>query len=213
MVRSRKELAVFLSKLKPFTKPVEQLEQYSTDSETAAILLWQAYHANHIEEKYVIDLGSGTGILGIGALILGAAHVEFIDIDATIYPVLKENLALLQEHWEIDILGKWTFTNSNVSTCAKTRREDAVVIMNPPFGTKIKHADKLFLTAATTLAPITYTIHKTSTRQFVQAFARDHSLQITWQEQVSYPLKQTLRHHTKRIERIDVTIFTVETIK
>ncbi len=207
MVRSRKELAVFLSKLKTFSKPNEQLEQYSSDSETAAKLLWQAYLTGHINNKYVLDLGCGTGILGIGALLLGAKHVEFIDVDATIYIALKENLALLQEHWEINILGKWSFTNTNLSTCNKKRREDAVVIMNPPFGTKIKHADKLFLQAAMTMAPIVYTMHKTATRNFIQSYSYDAGFYIPWQENVSYPLKQTLQHHKKRLERIEITLY------
>ncbi len=210
MVRSRKDLAVFLSKLTTFPKPNQQLEQYSTDSEAAAKLLWQAYLSNNITDKYVIDLGAGTGILGIGALLLGAAHVEFIEIDATVYTTLKENLAILEANWELEIAGKWTFTNNNVSTCGKTLREDAVVVMNPPFGTQMKHADKTFLTAATKMAPIIYTMHKTSTRNFVQAFTADHKLIITWQEDVLFPLKNTLGHHKKRLERIQVTLFGLE---
>ncbi len=213
MVRSRKDLAVFLSKLKTFSKPNQQFEQYSTDSETAASLLWQAYLAENITDKYVLDLGAGTGILGIGALLLGASHVEFIEMDATVYTALKENLAILTEHWEIDITGKWTFTNNNISTCGKTMREDAVVVMNPPFGTQMKHADKLFLTAATKMAPIIYTMHKTTTRNFVQAFTADNNLIISWHENVSYPLKNTLGHHKKRLERIQVTLFGLEQAK
>ncbi|MCF7799013.1 METTL5 family protein [Candidatus Woesearchaeota archaeon] len=212
MVRSRRDLAVFLSKLKTFSQPNQQLEQYSTDSDIAATLLWQAYLAGNINEKYVIDLGCGTGILGIGALLLGATHVEFIDIDAMVYSTLKENLAIMQDHWEIELTGKWTFTNNNISTCGKTMREDAVVIMNPPFGTQIKHADKLFLTGATTMAPLIYTMHKTSTRNFLQAFSADNKYIITWQTDVKYPLKNTLGHHKKRLERIEVTLFALQRV-
>lgn len=212
MVRSQKELAVFLSKLEPISNPKQQLEQYSTDSEAAAILLWQAYINGHITDTYVVDLGCGTGILGIGALLLGAIHVEFMDIDAGMYTGLKKNLAIVQEHWEIKLEGKWTFTNTNIATCKKTLRDDALVVMNPPFGTQIKHADKLFLSVAKTIAPRIYTMHKTSTTTFIEKYAQDNQLIIRWQHEMSYPLKQTLPQHTKRLERINVSLFCLEKI-
>ena len=111
MVRSRKELAVFLSKLNTFVKPSSYLEQYASDSEVAAILLWQALINDEVEGKNILDLGAGTGILGIGALLLGANHVFFVDLDIKLKEEIKANMEIVKEHWEIDINNKWRSCN------------------------------------------------------------------------------------------------------
>lgn len=214
MVRTRKELAIFLSDLKSFENPNQRLEQYSSDGDSAAALLWQAFIDGNIKDKYIIDMGCGTGILGIGALLLGARHVEFIDIDASVNIKLKENLEILTDNWEIDIAGKWMFTNANVANCPLEQNEEhkaqTTVISNPPFGTRVKHADKTFLQAAMKRAKNIYSMHKSSTEIFVRSFARDNTLKILWNENISFQLKNTMSSHTKKMERIEVTIYHLE---
>lgn len=214
MVRSRRELAIFLSKLLTFSNPNQRLEQYSSDGNSAAALLWQAFIDGNIKDKYVIDLGCGTGILGIGALLLGARHVEFIDIDASVHIRLKENLEILKDNWEIDITDKWMFTNANVTnTQAETDSEklsQTTIVSNPPFGTRVKHADKTFLQAAIKRAKNIYSMHKSSTEIFVKSFARDNTLKILWNENISFQLKNTMPNHTKKLERVEVTIYHLE---
>lgn len=210
MVRTRKELAIFLSQLKVFDNPFIQLEQYPSDSDVAAKLLWQATLDENIEERTVIDLGCGTGILGIGALLMGAKHIVFVDIDASVYPILKDNLKFVKEEYEFP--GTYEFINSdvhsfNLNKISKTTdASNAVVIMNPPFGTKIKHADKKFLECAIKCSNHIYSMHKSSTKVFLDAYARTNELTIGWQETTSFPLKNTHKGHIKRIERIEVDI-------
>lgn len=214
MVRTRRELAIFLSNLKTFENPNQRLEQYSSDGDSAATLLWQAFLDDNIEDKYVVDLGCGTGILGIGALILGAKHVEFVDIDASIYPILKQNFEMMLDTWEINIDGKWTFTNANVANCPVEKddvhRENTTIISNPPFGTRVKHADKMFLEAGLNRGKHIYSMHKTSTSQFVKAFAMTNNLKNLWEQPISFQLKNTMPGHTKKMERIEVTIYHFE---
>ena len=97
MVISKSGLAITLSKLKLFEKPNVKLEQYPTESEFAAEMLWFAFMKNEIPGKVIVDLGCGTGILGIGALIIGAEKVIFVDIDEKIIDVAKQiiNLAAI----------------------------------------------------------------------------------------------------------------------
>lgn len=216
MVKSRKELAIFLSSLNTFDNPNPMLEQHPSDGDVAARMLWQAYHQGNLSEKNIIDMGCGTGIIGIGALMLGAKHVEFIDIDASVYSTLKENLKLLTDNWEIDIDGKWSFTNANVINSLLVSDQNAerssqssdlaTVIMNPPFGTKIKHADKMFLEAAMNRAGIIYTMHKTTTKNFIYKFCQDNKLNIFWEDKTECLLPNTMPSHSKKIERIDVVL-------
>ena len=45
------------------------------------------------EKDRVLDVGCGSGILSIAALLLGAAHADDVDIDANAIDVVKENMA------------------------------------------------------------------------------------------------------------------------
>ena len=60
---SKSTLAVRLSKLKGFLQPKLASEQYATDSETAADLLWLAFMNGDVKDKVIADFGCGTGIL------------------------------------------------------------------------------------------------------------------------------------------------------
>jgi putative methylase len=215
MVRSKKELAIFLSQLSVFKKPKRYLEQYPSDSNVAASLLWHmALTQGDLEEKSIIDLGCGTGILGIGALVLGASFVEFIDVDPSIYTDLKNNISFAEDYFGVSFEAKWSFSNCNVLSCERNgdlkESSDKIIVMNPPFGTKKKHIDKAFLEKAMLMAPRIYTMHKTSTKGFVESFCRSESLSIVWSEDHSFPIKNTMDGHKRKIQRIDVSIFYIE---
>ena len=85
-------LAVVLSQLKKFEEPKVRQEQYFMDSEIAASVLWNAYLLKDIEGKAIADLGCGTGVLGIGALMLGAKHAFFVDSDEKALQTAKDNI-------------------------------------------------------------------------------------------------------------------------
>lgn len=210
MVRSKRELAIFLSKLAVFDKPNVRLEQYPSDGQVAATLLWQAAINGDIEDKHILDLGCGTGILGIGALLLGAKKVTFVDIDPTVLKILNKNFELVHEEWEVETEDKWNFINTPVDQLAIDVENDMVVIMNPPFGTKLKHADKKFLQVAVKYSSTIYSMHKTSTKVFLEAFSKDNNYDLFWFEPMSFPIKQTMKEHTKKIERIEVAIVGME---
>jgi len=73
-MHTKSSLAIELSNLNVFSKAKVKLEQYPTDSEIAADVLWNAYMKDELKGKTIADLGCGTGILGIGALLLGAKN-------------------------------------------------------------------------------------------------------------------------------------------
>src|SRR3989344_9496721 len=96
-INSKSRLAIELSKLKVFEQPDLATEQYPMDSEHGAEVLWDAYFKGDIENKTVADLGCGTGILGIGALLLGARLTYFVDSDEEAIKIAKENLKKFEE--------------------------------------------------------------------------------------------------------------------
>ena len=202
---TKKQLAIVLSKLKNFEKPKLLLEQYATNSEIASEILWNAYMNNEIQNKTVADLGSGTGILGIGALILGAKEAYFVEINKEALEISKENLKRVKK--EIKIKGKSHFFNEDVS---KFNKKIDLVIENPPFGTKNEHADKKFLEKAFSISNNIYSFHKTTSKKFIEAISKDYNFKIKNVWNYNFPLKSTYNFHKKRIQRIEVSCWKLE---
>ncbi|MEA3429668.1 MAG: METTL5 family protein [Nanoarchaeota archaeon] len=220
---TKSRLAIILSKLKVFKDAKIKLEQYPTDSEIAAEVLWNAYLQGDIEGKTIADLGCGTGILGIGALILGAKYVYFVDIDEDALDICNSNLDSIKDILQ-DVRGSIDNNNNNpkdivreniidnvnsqyiVKKCKVSSFKENVdtVIQNPPFGAKVKNADREFLEKAFEIGKAIYSMHNATTKKFIQKFADERKSRITHYWEFQFPLKQSMKYHTKRITRITV---------
>ena len=193
-------LAVVLSQLKKFEEPKVRQEQYFMDSEIAASVLWNAYLLKDIEGKAIADLGCGTGVLGIGALMLGAKHAFFVDSDEKALQTAKDNiLKVRSEGYE---LGKAEFICSDIG---KLEIKADTVIQNPPFGTKIRHNDIFFLQKALQTAEVVYSFHKSETLGFLRKFAAKNNAEITHIFNFRFPLKAIFSFHRRQIHRINVS--------
>ena len=202
---TKKELCIILSKLKLFDDADMRLEQHPTDSEVAGSVLWDAYMRGDIEGKTIIDLGAGTGILGLGALLLGAKKVFFVDADEKAIKLAKDNQKWLEEQTERKL--EATYTTGDINYFEE---KADMVIMNPPFGTKNAGIDIQFLTKAMSLAPTIYSFHKASTKEYVDKTIKKTRYYITHYKEYKFPLKQTMKHHKKKIERIRVGLWRME---
>ncbi|MBU0980210.1 MAG: METTL5 family protein [Nanoarchaeota archaeon] len=192
-MNSQKQLAVALSRLKPFDRPKARLEQYPTDPEIAAKLLWTARMRGDIEGKTIADLGCGTGILTCGALLVGARHVFCVDVDKAVFPILEQNLSSLN-------LGadNITIINSDINDF-----DDDVdtVVMNPPFGVQKKHADRPFVERALKISKAAYSIHKAESREFLQGLS---PVEVLSEDELM--IKATQDYHKRRIHRFKVIL-------
>jgi len=196
------ELAILLSKLKGFEKSKVKQEQYITDSQTASELLWHAFLLQDINKKTIADLGCGTGILGLGALLLGAEKCFFVDSDKDAIQTAKENLKSLEKKTGIQLDEKAVFIISDI---LQLDEKVDTVIQNPPFGTQEEHADRIFLEKAIQIGDIIYSFHKTSTLSYITRFIKKYNGKITHFFRYQMQLKQTMAFHRARIKRIDVT--------
>lgn len=199
---SKSKLAIMLSKLEVFVENKENLEQYPTPGEIAADLLWQAAFLGDIDDKIIADLGCGTGILGIGALLLGAKKVFFVDKDKKALGICRRNIENIKQKFDI---GESVIVEKNVEDFKKQGVD--IVIQNPPFGTRIKHHDKIFLEKAFSLAKVIYSFHKTETEKFVSAISEDFSFILDKKWNYAFELKQTRSYHRRPIHRINVSCF------
>jgi putative methylase len=182
---NKKKLSIILSKLKDYNIKKPSLEQYTTPSSIAASLLWQAYMNNDIEDKTIIDLGCGNGILGIGALLLGAKKVLFVDLDDKAIKTTKLNCENLR-------LKNYELINSHIS---KVKKKADIVIMNPPFGVQTKNSDILFLKKSVKLGKKVYLIYKGDGLKIIKKTLPSHNARIL--EHRELIIKQQFSYHKK----------------
>jgi len=201
-ITSKSELAVVLSKLKGFKSPQVRLEQYPMDSEIGASVLWNAYLLGDIEGKVIVDLGCGTGILGIATLLLGATNVLFVDSDERAILLAKTNHSKVKS--EYNEVGIAKFICQDIK---HLNIKADVVIQNPPFGTKVRHSDILFLKKAIETAQIVYSFHKSETKLFLEQFTARNNARITHVWDFKFPLKTVFEFHRRKIHRINVSCF------
>ena len=203
-IRSKKDLAMILGRLKGFSEPSWELEQYATPSEIAADWLWQAALKGDLAGKMILDAASGPGILGIGALLMGAQKVFFVDKSKEAIDICRENYELIKTGYEI---GRGEFIVGNISIFDS---EVDVVLENPPFGTKEKHVDKLFLEKAFEVSVVVWSMHKTVTKTFVEAICRDYGFRITNKFDYSFPIKASFKWHQKPVKNVEVSLWRME---
>jgi predicted RNA methylase len=99
MKMSKKGISVFLSGLKTFHTQKVRLEQYSTDSEIAGLMVWKAYELGFIK-GIISDYGCGTGILGLGTMVVGGKNLKkviFIDEDEESLDLLRQNIQKVRQ--------------------------------------------------------------------------------------------------------------------
>ena len=181
---NKKELAIRLSKLKPLKKLDISLEQYQTESELAAEILWLTYLNNDIKDKIAADLGCGNGIFGFGSLLLEADKVYFVDKDKEALSVAKENCKSK----------KSGFMNIDIS---EFKKKTDTVFMNPPFGVQKRKADKEFLLTAMKNASVIYSIHKIESKKFIDALCKENNFKVENILEADFLLKKTYKFHKK----------------
>jgi putative methylase len=208
VILSKKQLAMILSRLKPFETPNFELEQYQTDSEIAAEIAWNMFYRREIEDKTIADLGTGTGILGLSALLLGAKKVYLVDIDEKALKIARENLKAVEELTGENLSERCVFVHKDVLLFGD---KVDVAIQNPPFGIQGKtHADRAFLKKAFTIAGIVYSFHKAESKKFIEALAKDNGFKVTTYWEFDWPVKQTMRFHAKKVHHVKVGCWRLE---
>lgn len=206
VIRSKKDLELVLARLKGFSEPSWELEQYATPSEIAADWVWNAALKRDIAGKVILDAACGPGVLGIGALLMGARKVFFIDKSKDAIDICRENYEMIRAEYEI---GEGIFIVGNISIFDS---EVDVVLENPPFGTKEKHVDKLFLEKAFSVSKVVWSMHKFVTKVFVEAIAEDYEFMITDRFNYSFPIKAVFKWHEKPVRKIDVGLWRMEKV-
>jgi len=78
----------------PFSIHIQPQMSFGTGHHATTQLMIKLIHQWNCENKKILDMGAGTGILGIFALKKNAKSVTFIDIEEWAAQNIKENIAL-----------------------------------------------------------------------------------------------------------------------
>eukprot|EP00903_Cladosiphon_okamuranus_P019924 g18311.t1 len=176
-----------------------ELEQYSTSAHLAARMVYTAeFEFGDIEGRNVLDLGCGTGMLGIAASILGAGSVTGLDVDEGALRAAADNAECMDV--DMDLVCCDVARNP----CVPERFD--VVLMNPPFGTRRAGIDVIFLERALEAASTVYSMHKTSTRKHLVKKAEQWGVEVTVLAQLRFDIPATYKFHRRNSVDVEVDL-------
>jgi putative methylase len=195
---SKRKLEIQLGKLKILEKPNLKLEQYPVSAEVAGELLYLAGFEHNDLNGRVIDLGTGTGRLAIGAALMGAETPVGVDVDERSLSLARENArtAGVEVEW----------VQSDIEDVSG--RFDAV-LMNPPYGTRTSHADTRFLEKAFQLAPVAYSIHKSATREHLLQFVKSSDRQVDHVRSMKMEIPHLFEFHEKKRATVEIDLYRI----
>lgn len=203
-ITKKRHLEMILQRIPPHKSPKVHLEQYTTPANIAADILWNAYSLGDIKDKKIVDLGCGTGILAIGAALLGAEEVTGIDIDQDAIKIAEVQAS------KIGVGDVTKFISKDVQNI--TQKADTV-IQNPPFGAQkagTKNADRIFIKKAIEIAPVIYSFHIKETEEFVEKFFDSLNGFTTYKFYYSFKIPKIYDFHQKEKINIDVVVLRIE---
>ncbi|CAE7534700.1 Mettl5 [Symbiodinium sp. CCMP2456] len=129
-------------------------------------------------DEGVVDLGAGNGILGIGALLLGAPRAVFVEVDPAAADAIEEGLEAQSLSARSRVLRCDVEEVADDSDCVCD-----LVLMNPPWGQQRKSADRPFLQASIALAKTSVHMMHSAGAIHVEPWARDHGWKaVRWPE-------------------------------
>lgn len=198
-----KKLEEYLQSVDGFERPKVNLEQYPTPPHIASCMIYNIQSRyEDIEGRIVGDLGCGCGMLSIGSFLLGAQLTVGFEIDESAIEIFRSNVFEMEipsvDCIQSDVLHLQKFSKWNNAF--------DTVVMNPPFGTKNNSGmDMKFLQTAVELATNSvYSLHKTSTREYINKKAKEWGIKSEVVAQLRYNIDSSYKFHKKQSVDIEV---------
>jgi putative methylase len=176
------------------------LEQYATEGDLAAFWILAIDQLDNLENKTVVDLGAGNGILGLGTAYLGASKVTLIEADEEAGVVLKQNSQRIIEEFETQIITIHALIGSQL---VELSGQTDIVVMNPPWGFQTEKADRPLLELAFSLdATAIYVLHSAKAKH-IEAMAKDFGYEGEIVFETNFRLPPMYSHHSKKKSTTD----------
>ncbi|MBI0582736.1 MAG: 50S ribosomal protein L11 methyltransferase [Methanomassiliicoccus sp.] len=197
----KNELERRLQRVAPHTRPRPDLEQYSTPAVVAADMLFTAFSFGDIGGREVVDLGCGSGILAIGAALLGATRVTGIEVDPEAVGDAQRNIA--EAGVEVEVIEE---------DVGRADLRADTVIMNPPFGAQRRNADRPFLEAAVRIAPRVYSLHNARTVGFLHTMVAAMDAEVFFQKSYKFEIPHMFEFHDRKKKEIEVALLCIRSL-
>lgn len=200
----RRDLERRLQPLAGFADPDPALEQYPTPADVAAHVVHLAALQGDLGRP-VLDLGTGTGVLAVGAALAGAERVVGVERDPAALRTARENEA------RADAPTPVAWVRGDAARPPLCPGEATTVLMNPPFGARTgsEGADRAFLAAAADLATVSYSLHNAGSRAFLESFVADRGGEVTHAFAVEFDVDRQFGFHTEARATIEAEAYRV----
>lgn len=187
-----RSLAIELSKLKAVDIRNLELEQYQTEGEVAARWISDILAFGDIYDGCrVADLGSGNGILGIGAVLAGAQSSHLFEMDDESCSVCEKNVQMLGLENRVKV------SKSIVGMDEMGSQDFDLVITNPPWGRQKIRADRPFLESIISIGTNAHMMHSSEATHVDKFFTK-----MGWRAErygeSEFSLPGLFSHHKRR---------------
>ncbi len=186
-----RKLAMLLSGLLPHPCDSVELEQYTTDGDLAARWLTDIIAFGDLHGGCTIaDLGAGNGVLGLGAVAIGAGCAILVETDQTACDVAKSNAESMGLADSVEVI-RATLGSDSVDLSSAD-----VVISNPPWGRQTPKADRPLLEAVLSTGVPAHLLHSAEARHIEPLFD-DAGWTVERYGEADFALPAAYEHHAR----------------
>jgi putative methylase len=186
-----RRLAMLLSNLVPHPSNSVELEQYTTDGDLSARWLADiAAFGDLSEDCTVADLGAGNGVLGLGALAMGAGRAILVESDQFACDVAKSNAESMGFTESVEVI-QATLGSDSIDLGSAD-----VIISNPPWGRQTPRADRPFLEAMIAGAAPAHLLHSAEATH-IQPLFEDAGWSVERYGEADFSLPAKFTHHSR----------------
>ena len=182
---------MLLSGLIPHPCGVVELEQYSTDGNLAARWLVDIATFGDLNHGDTIaDLGSGNGVLGVGALAMGAGRAILIEADQEACNTALTNIE------QSGFSGSAVVIQASLGIDSIDIESADVIISNPPWGRQSSKADRPFLDAILSARVPSHLMHSAEASHIEPAF-KGQGWSVERYGEADFALPAAYSHHSR----------------
>ena len=191
-----RRLAILLSQLNPHPCNSVELEQYTTGGDLAARWLTDIAAFGDLSEGCTVaDLGAGNGVLGLGALAMGAGRAILVEADEAACDVAKSNAESMGFADSVEVI-QATLGSDTIDLGSAD-----VVISNPPWGRQTPRADRPLLEAMIAAATPSHLLHSAEATH-IQPLFEEAGWAAERYGEADFALPAAYSHHSRKRGRI-----------
>ena len=185
-------MAMILSGLEPHPSNSVELEQYTTEGDLAVRWLSDIVAFGDLAEGCTVaDLGAGNGVLGLGALSMGAGRALLVEADQTACDVAMFNAESMRFADSVELI-QATLGSEPVDLSSAD-----VIISNPPWGRQTSRADRPFLEAMIAAEIPAHLLHSAEATH-IQPLFEDAGWSVERYGEADFALPAAYSHHSRQ---------------